>query len=596
MHALRLLLVAVVATWFVAEKAHAQAYEQLGTLEKEGVDEALAARGLVVEPAPAGKTIRNIHVVTLEVFAKRDLFFDWFNIFHRTTREEMIRREALFRPDQPYDQAVIDETTRYLQSPDLTSTVAILPVKSVTPGAVDVLIVTRDVWSLRFNTDGEFQQGHLIYGTASLSENNLFGWRKQVAMVLEIDQGSVAVGPTYVDRNIAGTRLTLSSSVRALFAREGGASEGSRSSTSVAYPIYSLASRWGGHVTFGHFDGMARAFQGNDLRKVPVMGQDLDWRYHIQQLSASAGASRQFRQARVVHVVSTSYGVATNRPSFTDDFPVDPAVREEFAQQVFPLSQRVAAVSAGYSIYTPRWLTYRDLNTFDLREDVRMGPSAGVSLARAARFIGSDREYVSFAASAGWNLSLLGGLQGVSAGWGARLQSGAVTDQSFSGGLSFASPVLRRVLRIVASAGFATVVDDTQRQVFALGGTNGLRGYAIADFFAPRAQPDKTTAVGHLEVRSMALKVISLRLGGLVFYDVGGVSLETVPEGSVVRRALESIRAVQLHQDFGFGLRLLIPQFNAYVIRFDWAFATDNTMLTRAGWPGRISIGFQQAF
>ena len=56
------------------------------------------------------------------------------------------------------------------------------------------------------------------------------------------------------------------------------------------------------------------------------------------------------------------------------------------------------------------------------------------------------------------------------------------------------------------------------------------------------------------------------------------------------------LKTVQLHQDFGFGVRLLIPQFNAYVIRFDWAFATDSTVLTRAGWPGRISIGFQQTF
>ncbi|HET6284150.1 MAG TPA: hypothetical protein VFH73_24545, partial [Polyangia bacterium] len=288
MYTLRLLLLTALATPFLAGTARAQAYEQLGTLEKEAVDEALAARGLVVEPAPKGKTIRTIHVVTLEVFAKRDLFFDWFNIFHRTTREEMIRREALFRPDQPYDQAVVDETTRYLQSPDLTSTVAILPVRSATPGEVDVLIVTRDVWSLRFNTDGEFQQGHLIFLSTSLSENNILGWRKQFSMGLVMDQGVMSVGPTYIDRNIAGTRLTLSSSLRARFARDGGASEGSSSSTSIQYPLYSLASRWGAGVSFGHLDGIQRRFQENQLRKVSVLGQDLDSKYHLQQLSAAA--------------------------------------------------------------------------------------------------------------------------------------------------------------------------------------------------------------------------------------------------------------------------------------------------------------------
>ncbi|HET6279865.1 MAG TPA: BamA/TamA family outer membrane protein, partial [Polyangia bacterium] len=295
--------------------------------------------------------------------------------------------------------------------------------------------------------------------------------------------------------------------------------------------------------------------------------------------------------------VGLDYGIATNRPSFTDDFPsTDPAVREEFARQVFPLSQRVAAVSLGYTIFTPRWLTYRDLNTFDLREDLTLGPSAGVSVGKAAQFLGSDPEYVGLAANGAWTLALGGGLQSVSAGWGARLHSGQISDQTFSGNLYYASPVLRRVLRVVASASATTIVDDQRRRSFSLGGSNGLRGYAIGDFFAPNTDPDKSIAVGHLEVRSMALKVISLRLGGLLFYDLGGVSLGTAPEGGVARRAFESIKTLQLHQDLGFGLRLLIPQFNAYVIRVDWAFATDSTMFTRAGWPGRFSAGFQQIF
>jgi hypothetical protein len=48
--------------------------------------------------------------------------------------------------------------------------------------------------------------------------------------------------------------------------------------------------------------------------------------------------------------------------------------------------------------------------------------------------------------------------------------------------------------------------------------------------------------------------------------------------------------------DFGIGMRWLIQQLNSSVIRIDWAFATQSTTLTRAGFPGRASAGFQQTF
>jgi len=34
-----------------------------------------------------------------------------------------------------------------------------VPVKSAEPGKVDVLVVTRDIWSLRLNTQYTFQEG-----------------------------------------------------------------------------------------------------------------------------------------------------------------------------------------------------------------------------------------------------------------------------------------------------------------------------------------------------------------------------------------------------------------------------------------------------
>ena len=88
--------------------------------------------------------------------------------------------------------------------------------------------------------------------------------------------------------------------------------------------------------------------------------------------------------------------------------------------------------------------------------------------------------------------------------------------------------------------------------------------------------------IGHVELRTAPLAVFSQRLGGLLFYDVGD--------------ATTSLSAIVPKHDVGFGLRWLIPQLNSTVIRVDWAFATQSTTLTRAGFPGRASAGFQQIF
>ena len=195
---------------FLPASAAAAGYADLGKLEREAVDDALALRALTIEPAPQGKIIGAVQVVNLDVFLARERVpLVWANIFHRTTREHHIRRESLLQAGDRYDQDLAEETTRNLQDPTLSNVVAVLPVKSATPGMVDLLIVTRDVWSLRFNQDFEAQQNSLLYYTASLSENNLFGWRKYVAAVFVMDQGKMSMGPNYSDPNILGTRLKL---------------------------------------------------------------------------------------------------------------------------------------------------------------------------------------------------------------------------------------------------------------------------------------------------------------------------------------------------------------------------------------------------
>jgi len=81
---------------FLPASAAAAGYADLGKLEREAVDDALALRALSIEPAPQGKIIGAVQVVNLDVFLARERVpLVWANIFHRTTREHHIRRESL---------------------------------------------------------------------------------------------------------------------------------------------------------------------------------------------------------------------------------------------------------------------------------------------------------------------------------------------------------------------------------------------------------------------------------------------------------------------------------------------------------------------
>ena len=84
----------------------------------------------------------------------------------------------------------------------------------------------------------------------------------------------MAIGPTYFDPNIRGTRLTLYASARSIYTRARPANyEGNTETLSVRYPLYSLASRWGGGRRRRPPGlGDPRGFRGNAVRLVDLPG------------------------------------------------------------------------------------------------------------------------------------------------------------------------------------------------------------------------------------------------------------------------------------------------------------------------------------
>jgi hypothetical protein len=566
---------------------------KLGRLERESVDDALAGAPLIIDPRPQGKRIGRIDVRNQEVFSPRDRGVRWLNALHRTTRNEVLARELTVKQGQVYDEDLVQESIRHLQSPpeleiegevvyapEWSSVVAILPVVSPRAGEVDLLVVTRDIWSLRFNTEFDYQQDTLAHLEMSLAENNLLGWRKHVSANFVLDQGTKAFGPTYFDPNIRGTRLMLFASALFWHSRADGRYEGNNQTFALRYPLYALDSRWGAGLDVTHGDIVSRRFRGNDLWLEDLPGTPerelLPHIFRARTATIDAGVVRSFRGSVIVQRFQLGHRFQRRHAAVLADFPGDDAAADLFLETYAPLPEQRSEPYLGYELFTPRYAVLRDLDSFDLRENRRLGPSVAARLWYGLPALGSDVRAPGAEISAGWATDAGVAFAELFASASARLRDGDLVDQRLYAEAFLASPIAGGLGRLVLGGQMEIARADTEKTVFLVGGRTGLRGYAIGDFKGP------AMAVGHVELRSAALSIRSQRLGAVLFYDVG--------------HAASSASDLIARHDAGLGLRWLVPQLNSSVIRLDWAFASHRTALTEPGWPGRLTAGFRQAF
>jgi hypothetical protein len=405
-------------------------------------------------------------------------------------------------------------------------------------------------------------------------------------------------GPNYLDPNVLGTRLRLTLAYYEIWARKigeiaAGPREGFASRVRIEYPFWAQANRWAGFVDGRSYSYVYRDISGQDLRWFnpidsqcavppsqdyvnPDTGVDANaaCAYRQRLVTINSGIARAIPRSWLIQRFTFGNEFGLNRPSFLSNFPAQ--FRDAFAARYFGKSERTSSLYLEYDAFTPGYRTYRNLDTFDLGEDKRLGPSLTLKLGRASTLLGSERDFTTFLTEAHINLSLGGGFQSLTASWESRRYSEGWIDQLAKASLLAMTPVLARAVRVVAYGSVVYMADNVHRDRITVGALEGLRGYPVNVFDGYDGY------VAHVEARSLGLPVLSLRLGGLVFADAG--------------HAADTWHELQFYGDAGAGLRLLVPQLNAEVLRCDWAFPFRGYKTQKAGWPGRLSCGFHQAF
>src|SRR5690606_23106472 len=99
------------------------------------------------------------------------------NALHATTQDYIIRREMLLREGDRWVQVIIDETARNMRArmPLQVSVDIMVPIATNEPDKVDLLVITKDIWSLRLSFDTSITPGGVENFLLVPQETNLFG-------------------------------------------------------------------------------------------------------------------------------------------------------------------------------------------------------------------------------------------------------------------------------------------------------------------------------------------------------------------------------------------------------------------------------------
>jgi hypothetical protein len=538
------------------------------------IREALARRGATLDAAPEGKRISAIEIVTLEVFDEHDPVPDFVNIFHTTTRARVIRQELLFGVGDAFSQRRMDETARNLKSLIQLSLVLLVPVADTAPGSVRLLVITKDVWSLRLNSNFQVGPEGLTYLLLNPTEWNVAGTHANVGGLFVLRRSTYSAGIMLSHGRVLGSRLAGSVSGSVIFNRETGSAEGSFGSFAYGLPRYSEKQPWYYGVSLTWDEGLTRV----SVRPSPGAAAEL-WAYHREHYVDTTSVTRSFG---VKQKLELSFGAEADRRVYRSRVPADatPEQRAAFERGELPLSDTRISPFFQLSRFENRYLKTIELETLGLQEDVRLGAEVLLKLYPASTRLGSSRDMFGVISGLGYTLPIDDGL--------VRLNVASLIEQAqagrhqakVTGALRFASPRLG-LGRVILDGLVENRYQNYLRLKSALGGDGRLRGYPAADTEAVgnASQRGANLVALNAELRTGALDILSAQCGLAAFYDAGG--------------AAERFGDITLKESTGLGVRILFPQFDRIVLRADWAFPLS------AGYqalPGSLFVSFGQAF
>jgi hypothetical protein len=517
------------------------------------VARALVRTGLVAleDPAAAeGRRVGAVHVASEDIVGPADPYPQLLNWLHATTRPHVVEREVLLQVGAPYSAQLAAETERNLRRMFLFAVSRVVPVEGAEPGTVDVLVVTKDLWSLRLNSEFRLVGSLLQYLRLRPSETNLLGRAQRLSGDFALELDVLRLGAGFTEPRLGGSRLSLVSLGALRFNRESGRLEGGVGQLSLSQPLYSLATPWAFSADAAVNLRRVRTFRGAEVLRLPYPSAEapeaeVPLQYDARELVAGAGLTRSFG-TRWKNELSVSLGAYRRSYTPAPDVVTDPAQAAWLAERYLPRSEDATYLGLAWRSFEASFAVLRDFDTFALSEDVQQGHAVDVVARLAPALLPGTRPFADLGADAAWRRVVLGdGLVQVRAAASLRLMGGP-TNRRVAGEVLLGSPSLGP-LRLVHRTLLDVNVDSLTERVQLLGGSNGLRG------LAPEALQGRRVLLHNTELRTRPLEVLTLHAGLALFWDAGTASAGEAGHVHTV----------------GAGLRLLFPQFDREPVRID---------------------------
>lgn len=491
-----------------------------------------------------GATVGEILIRRADVFDttqpdEDNVLFRTANKVHPRTREPVIENKLLFEPGQPYLARRLAETERTLRRLDYIFDAWIVPYR-YRDGVVDVLVVTRDVWTLSLGVGFERKGGENTQ-SVTLADSNLLGTGKFFDLKYSDAPERSTYRFRYQDDALFGSRHQL----ELLLADN---SDGFRRTLEVERPFFSLDTKWSAGIRLVDDERITRLYADGEV--VRVFGEQ------VEAFEVRGGYSPGFRDGRA-HRFQAGWSYDEHVFSRHPDDPGRPIL--------FPrrIDRTISYPWIGYERVTDRFLEARNLDQLGRTEDYDVGTRFSVRLGYSSESWGGYRDQWVFGGTLHTGFTTSRSLVLVDLFSSGRYGEVGKEQDLRSGGSAeaFVRNFGRHQIYSRVEAAVGKNLDPEAQYV--LGGESGLRGY-------PRyIQTGDHRYLVTLEQRFYSdVHLFELAyLGGAVFFDMGRAY------GGDPRIASEDLGWLR---DVGVGLRLSSSRSSrGTMIHFDVAYPLD---------------------